>query len=248
MPAAPGTGIVFIRSDLPGRPSASVEDVDPNSAPFRTVIKKGPAEIHTVEHLLSAFAGLGVTDCLVEMDGVEVPGMDGSALNFVEAVQSAGIQDLDAACRVWAVSHPVRHEDGIAALSVEPFDGLKITYALDYPGHPLAQGRHELTVTPASYIKEIASARTFAIKKDAEAMRAAGLGRGATLQNTVVIEGAQAIETTLRFENEPVRHKILDLIGDLYVLGGPLRGHITARCSGHRQNRALAAKIRSALS
>jgi UDP-3-O-[3-hydroxymyristoyl] N-acetylglucosamine deacetylase len=242
-PAMAGAGINFVRTDLPGRPMVSVRDVEANSAPFRTVIKKGPAEVHTVEHLLSAFAGLGITDCTVEMDGVEVPGMDGSALNFVEAVRSGGIQELPSTSRVLVIERSVSHEEGIATISAQPFNGFKITYVLDYPGHPLAQGSYELTLSTDAYIKEIAAARTFAIKKDAEAMRAAGLGKGATLQNTVVIDGSVAIETTLRFANEPTRHKILDLIGDLYVLGRPVRGHITARCSGHRQNRALAAKL-----
>jgi UDP-3-O-acyl N-acetylglucosamine deacetylase len=243
LPAKAGQGINFVRTDLPGRPRVSVRDVEANSAPFRTVIKKGAAEVHTVEHVLSALAGLGITDCNVEMDGVEVPGMDGSALNFAQAIREQGIQELPATSRALVIERLVTHEEGIATLKAEPHDGFKISYVLDYPGHPLAQGSFELAVTPEAYLKDIAPARTFAIKKDAEAMRAAGLGKGATLQNTVVIDGNQAIETTLRFANEPVRHKILDLIGDLYVLGRPLRGHITARCSGHRQNRALAAKL-----
>ena len=251
-PAPAGGGIRFFRTDLPGRPSVRAHEFDHNAAPFRTVIKHGAAEVHTVEHLLSALAGLGITDCYIEIDGVEVPGMDGSAAPFVSAIREAGISVYSgSSVPVLVVDKEVAVEDGQARISAVPYPiagpdglgGLRISYTLNYPGYPLAQGSLEIEMNEDTYINEIAPARTFAVKKDAEAMRAAGLGKGANLQNTVVIDGDHALETTLRFDNEPVRHKILDLIGDLYVLERPVHAHIIASCSGHRANRMLAKRL-----
>jgi len=246
-PAEAGGGITFIRTDLPGRPVIKVTDVVNDAAPFRTVIRNAGAEIHTIEHLMSALSGLGITDAMIEISGVEVPGMDGSALNFVEAIHAAGTEDIAPAASALGLDTPVTIEDGMARIHALPNPGsLKISYTLNYPGQPIAQGFYEVDVNTESFVRDIAPARTFAIKKDAEAMRAAGLGKGANLQNTVVIDGDKVIDTKLRFSNEPVRHKILDLIGDLSVLGRPLHAHIVARCSGHKQNRELALKIRDA--
>lgn len=243
-PAPFGSGILFVRTDLPGHPSAPAHSFDHDAPPFRTVIKAGAAEIHTVEHLLSALAGLGITDCCVEVDGLEVPGMDGSARDFATAILEAGMRDDEtASIEAVEVRTPIALSEGIAHLEAHPWEGLKVSYTLDYPGNPLAQGTYEFELSTDKYLEEIAPARTFAIRKDAEIMRAAGLGKGADYQNTVVIDGARALETTLRFENEPVRHKILDLIGDLYVLGRPVNAHVIARCSGHRINRALAMRL-----
>jgi UDP-3-O-acyl N-acetylglucosamine deacetylase len=240
---ATASGIVFVRTDLPGRPRVSVQQIDHKAAPFRTVIKNGPAEVHTVEHLLSALAGTGVTDCEIEIDGLEVPGMDGSALEFFNAIEQAGTQDYSSSVKPVVVTEAVTLEEGIAKITALPHNGFSISYTLHYPGNTLAQGTHEFDLCKDSYAKEIAPARTFAIKKDAEQMRAAGLGKGANLQNTVVIDGDCAIDTALRFNNEPVRHKILDLIGDLYVLGRPVQARFVASCSGHKINREMAMKL-----
>lgn len=246
-PATAEQGIVFVRTDLPGAPSIRVTDVDPKAPPFRTALRNGNADVHTVEHLLSALSALGVTHCRIEIDGPEVPGMDGSSKDFVTAIQKAGTRKLDAdGVAPLVISKTVTVEDGIAKLTATPVpnqQSLTIDYTLHYPGHALAQGQYRFEVSAAGFVREIAPARTFATKPDAEAMRAAGLGKGATLQNTVVIDGDKPVETTLRFDNEPVRHKILDLIGDLYVLGRPVYGHIDARCSGHKTNRELAKKL-----
>ena len=245
-PALAATGIIFVRTDLPGCPALSATDVDPQAPPFRMTLKKGAAEIQTVEHLLASLSGLRITDCKIELDGLEVPGLDGSALPFVTALREAGTASLGASAPALTVDEPLAIEDSGASISVQPYpDALKISYTLHYPGHPLAQGFFTCEITEEVFIKELAPARTFAIKKDAEAMRAAGLGRGANLQNTVVIDGTQVLETTLRFKDEPVRHKVLDLIGDLYTLGCPLHGHVIAKCSGHRHNRLLAGKLRT---
>ncbi len=244
------SGIVFVRTDLPGAPEIRVTDVDPKAPPFRTALRKGEADVHTVEHLLSALSALGVTHCRIELDGPEVPGMDGSAKNFVDAIRAAGTTQLKTdSVAPLVIASSVTVEEGIAKLTATPVPGqrsLTIDYTLHYPGHTLAQGQYRFEVSADAFVREIAPARTFAMKPDAEAMRAAGLGKGATLQNTVIIDGDKPVDTTLRFDNEPVRHKILDLIGDLYVLGRPVYGHIEARCSGHKTNRELAKKLAAA--
>jgi len=248
IPAEAGAGIEFVRTDLPGTPSVRATNIDAGMAPFRTGLKNGPAEVHTVEHLLSALAGLGITDCGIEIDGLEMPGMDGSAKIFAQSIQDAGIVQSNGQSKALVLDRAIAVEDSSSSVSAVPLPGeLRITYLLDYPGHPLAQGTFEISLSTESYLKEIAAARTFAIRKDAEAMRAAGLGKGANYQNTVIVDGTEALETKLRFSNEPVRHKILDLIGDLYTLGCPLQAHVIARCSGHRQNRQLVLQLRELL-
>ncbi|MFH0938386.1 MAG: UDP-3-O-acyl-N-acetylglucosamine deacetylase [Planctomycetota bacterium] len=248
-PAAVGTGIVWVRSDLPGHPIMSAQDVDHAAAPFRTALKNGLAEAHTIEHLMAALSTCGITDCRIEINGLEVPGMDGSALPFFEALHRAGIVVLgEKSTQALVLDHPISIIDGPAEITALPrVDGLKIHYTLHYPEHSLAQGAFELNVTEETFLKEIASARTFVLKKDTDAMRAAGLGKGADFQNTLVIDGDHALETALRYDNEPVRHKILDLIGDLYTLGRPVYADIIAKCTGHRHNRQLVARMREEL-
>ncbi len=243
-PEREGHGIRFIRTDLPGSRAIHSRDVDRNCPPFRTALKNGSAEVHTIEHLFSALAALSITDCTIEIDGAEIPGMDGSALNFVKAIQHAGIESGASQTVVpITIRERILIQDGPASVEALPHDGLKISYTLDYPGHPLAQGTYDFTFSEAAYIRDIAPARTFAIRPEAEKMLAAGFGKGANTQNTVIVDGNTAIDTQLRFPNEPVRHKILDLIGDLYVLGRPLHAHVIARFSGHRTNRLLALNL-----
>lgn len=244
-PESSGRGIRFTRVDLPGSPAISSSDIDPHCPPFRTGLKRGAAEVHTVEHLLSALAGSGVTDCNIELDGPELPGLDGSARDYLAAIRSAGLVGIAARDVLpLAVTELIRIDDGPASLEAHPHaDGFKITYTLHYPGHPLAQGTFEFDFSEENYAREIAPARTFAIRPEAEKMLAAGFGLGANTQNTVIVDGAHAVDTELRFPNEPVRHKILDLIGDLYVLARPLRAHLIAKFSGHRTNRMLAMKL-----
>lgn len=234
-------GIRFVRTDLPGSPAIASRDVDRQCPPFRTALKNGTAEVHTVEHLFSALAALGITDCEIDVDGPEIPGMDGSALDFIGALRAAGTEPLNRSVDPVVICERIAIQDGPASLEALPFaGGFKVTYTLDYPGHPLAQGTYEFDFSEENFIRDIAPARTFAIRPEAEKMRAAGFGKGANTQNTVIVDGSRAVDTQLRFPNEPVRHKILDLIGDLYVIGRPLNAHIVARFSGHRTNRMLA--------
>jgi len=238
-------GIVFVRSDLPGRPRLHLADLWLEGPAFRTTLKRGGAEVHTVEHLLSALAGLGITDLEILLDGPELPGLDGSPSPYAEALAAAGIATLPGRdVEAIGVDEPVSVEENGARLSIEPWsEGLAISYELFYPGEPLAQGRCTVTVTPETYMREIAPARTFCLKREAEALLAAGFGKGAGTHNTLVLENGRALEATLRFPDEPVRHKIADLLGDLYLLGRPLRGRLKAERSGHRLNRLLAHRL-----
>lgn len=241
LPAESGGGVRFVRMDLPGRPEVRLGDVSREAPPFRSVLKRGEAEVHTVEHLLAACHVLGLTDAAVEIDGPEVPGMDGSALPFALALLDSGLKELPGAgVEPLCVSKPLSAGRGEAQIEAAPdAEGLAIRYALHYPDAPLAQGVRELRIDAATFLKEIAPARTFCMKREAEALRAAGFGKGANTQNTVVVDGDRAVDTALRFPDEPVRHKILDLIGDLYLLGRPVRGAFRAERSGHALNREL---------
>jgi UDP-3-O-acyl N-acetylglucosamine deacetylase len=244
-PALPGTGLIFVRTELLGPPRLGLADLWAQGPAFRTTLKRGPAEVHTVEHLLSAAAGLGLTDLQVDLDGAELPGMDGSALPFAEALKRAGPVDLvGSEVEVVQPARPVTVEDGQTRITLEPWPGgLRIMYHLFYPDEPLAQGTYSLVVTPESYLAEIAPARTFCLRQEAEALRAAGFGKGAGTHNTLVLDHGKVLNQTLRFPDEPVRHKISDLLGDLHLLGRPVRGSMVAERTGHRQNRALVAKL-----
>jgi UDP-3-O-acyl N-acetylglucosamine deacetylase len=244
-PALPGTGLIFVRTELLGPPRLGLADLWKEGPAFRTTLKRGALEVHTVEHLLSAVAGLGLTDLQVDLDGPELPGLDGSALPFAEALKRAEVVDLPGG-EVEAVEarQPVTVAEGQARITLEPWSaGLKITYDLFYPGEPLAQGTYSIVLTPESYLEQIAPARTFCLRKEAEALLAAGFGKGAGTHNTLVLDGGKVLNQTLRFPLEPVRHKISDLLGDLYLLGRPVRGSIVAERSGHRLNRALVQKL-----
>jgi UDP-3-O-acyl-N-acetylglucosamine deacetylase len=188
---------------------------------------------------------VGITDIEVSLDGPELPGLDGSARPFAEALLSAAPCDVpERSVQAVTVSEPVTVEEKGARLAIEPWtDGLAVSYELNYPGEPLAQGQLTLTVTPETYLQEIAPARTFCLKREAEALLAAGFGKGAGTHNTLVLDNGTVMDATLRFPDEPVRHKMADLLGDLYLLGRPVRGRLRAERSGHRLNRLLAQRL-----
>lgn len=247
-PAAPGTGMVFQRTDLPDAPRVSTADVQADGLPLRTALKRGPAEVHTIEHLLAACAGLGLTDLEVGLDGPEIPGMDGSALPFAMALHEAGIVNAGGEVAVVSIRGELSVADGSASITAAPHGGFVVTYLLDYPGEPLAQGTRTFELSEAAFLSEIAPARTFCMKKEAEQLRAAGFGKGANTANTLVLDGNRVLDNAFRFPDEPVRHKILDLLGDLYLLARPVQARLNASRSGHKLNRALAAKLGGAAS
>jgi UDP-3-O-[3-hydroxymyristoyl] N-acetylglucosamine deacetylase len=246
-PAPPDHGLVFLRHDHPGSPvpaklgSAATFD-------YATTLTAGGVSIGTVEHLLSAAAGEGLDNCAIEIDGPEVPILDGSALPFVRLFHAAGFERQEARVHPLALDRAVEVSRGDRLIRFQPDGpGLTITYEIDFP-HPVV-GRQSLTlpVRPEEYSSRIAPARTFGFARDVEAMRARGLARGGNLQNAVVLDDSGVISGPLRFRDEFVRHKILDLVGDLALLGRPLSGHIYARKAGHALHIEFARALDAAL-
>lgn len=242
-PAPPNTGIVFHRTDL--SPVVSIAALAGNVGDTRlsSTLKQDGTTVGTVEHIMSALAGLGIDNLHVDVAGPEIPIMDGSAGPFVFLLQSAGIVEQTAPKRFLRVRAPVELEDGDKWARFEPFNGYKLDFTIDFP-HPVfgTENRHVvIDFADHSYIKEVARARTFGFMQDVEAMRSAGLALGGSLQNAIVLDETRVLNSEgLRYENEFVKHKVLDAIGDLYLLGHPLIGQYTAFKPGHALNNLLA--------
>lgn len=240
-PAAAGSGITFLRTDLdppaavPGVVGAVVE------AHHRTRLVDGRASVHLVEHAMSALAGLGVDNCTVAVTAEELPGLDGSSRPFVEAIDAAGTVAQDAPASPLVVEGVTRVGDASSWIEACPprFAGLSIEYGLDYGPGPIGRQRLELEVTPAAYRGEIAAARTFLSLEDAARLRATGLGLSVSPGDLVLFGPDGPVGTTLRWADECVRHKILDAVGDLALLGRPLHAHVRAHRSGHALNASL---------
>jgi UDP-3-O-acyl N-acetylglucosamine deacetylase len=247
-PAEAG-GVRFRRTDLPGADAVPALVSAREERPRRTAIVAGRAEVHTVEHLLAAVAGLGLTDLEVEIDQIEVPGLDGSAARFLDALREAGARDLSGEAPRLALDRVVEVADaGGARIVAVPCRGrLVLEYVLDYAAD-LPRTRVALELTEESFARELAPARTFCLAREADALRAAGLGKGATFENTLVIGGdGLPIDNTLRFPDEYARHKALDLFGDLALLGARLEARVFAYKAGHSLNAALVRKLAAIL-
>ncbi len=243
-PASRDEGVVFIREDLPGAPQISARTNSVTSNKRGTSIGDEKVRIHTVEHILAALAGLCIDNVKVRINGEEIPAADGSALPFVRLIQEAGIILQDAPRRVFVVKEPLWMEEDARRLVVLPCSEFKITYTVDFPFSPLKSEFGEFTIDEDTFIQEIAPSRTFGFMKEVEQLKKAGLVQGGSLDNAVVIGKEGVINKEgLRFPNEPVRHKILDLIGDLYLLGGPIQAHIIAVKAGHLFNVKLVKKL-----
>ncbi|MBI3725835.1 UDP-3-O-[3-hydroxymyristoyl] N-acetylglucosamine deacetylase [bacterium] len=247
-PGPPGTGVVFVRTDLPGAPRIEASVANRIAQPRRTAIACGDAEVHTVEHLLSAAHGLGVDNLEVELDAFEAPGLDGSAIRYVELLGEAGLVEQDAPRREIVLRETITVEGrNGATLTASPNEsGLRVSYSLDYPVKSLGKQTVSLDVTSERYAAEVAPARTFCLKAEADLLRMLGLGLGATFQNTLVFDEDGVIENTLRFPDEAARHKLLDLVGDLALLGASVRANVVAVKSGHDLNLELVRKILAA--
>jgi UDP-3-O-[3-hydroxymyristoyl] N-acetylglucosamine deacetylase len=246
-PAPPGQGLVFTRRDHPDWPiparlgAAATFD-------YATTLKHGDVSIGTVEHVLAAAAGVGLDNCLIEIEGPEVPILDGSALPFVRLFHAAGFERQDARIRPLTLARPVEVIRGDRRIVYEPDGpGLTISYEIDFP-HPIV-GRQDLTFIqrPDDFASQIAPARTFGFAREVEELRRRGLARGGSLQNAVVLDDTGIISGPLRFRDEFVRHKILDLLGDLVLLGAPLHGRIRAWKAGHALHIEFARAIHKAL-
>ena len=250
LPAPPNTGVLFVRSDLPHRPAIAATPahaVDTKVGMRRTTLAKDGVEVQTVEHLLASLWGVGIDNVYIEISGLEVPGVDGSAAPFVQLVKSAGVVEQPAPRKFFSLREPIVLEEADAAIAVFPDQTLKVSYTLSY-NHPLLRAQFaSFSLNGQPFEEAIAPARTFCLVEEAEALRAKGLGKGATYENTLVIGNGGVIQNTLRFEDEFVRHKILDLLGDLYLLGAHLRAHVIAIKSGHPLNIRLLHKLAQAM-
>lgn len=244
LPVDPDTGIVFSRIDLD--PDLRVKAVVANvrsDEPRQTTLVVGRGVIRTVEHLMAAFHGLGIDNAIVEVDGEELPSMDGSAKDFAEALVRTGLVEQDAPRHWIEIKEPVYVDQGDQSIVVLPAPHLQISYTLSYRNPDLHDQSMTLRILPEIFERELAPARTFCLKQEAQELLAQGFGKGANVANTLVFERNAPIENTLRFPDEACRHKIMDLMGDLLLTGGFLRGHVIATRSGHALNLELVRKI-----
>ncbi|HSJ47713.1 MAG TPA: UDP-3-O-acyl-N-acetylglucosamine deacetylase [Gammaproteobacteria bacterium] len=241
-PAAPNTGIVFRRTDLEPPVEIRARPENVGDTVLSTTLVNGDVRISTVEHLLSAMAGLGIDNAYVDLSATEVPIMDGSAGPFVFLIQSAGIEEQNAPKRFIRIKRPVLVEDEDKWARFDPFDGFKVGFTIDFQ-HPVFKEdtqRAEVDFSTTSFVREVSRARTFGFMRDIEQLRAHNLALGGSLDNAVVLDDYRVLNTDgLRYEDEFVKHKILDAIGDLYLLGQSLIGAFHGHKSGHALNNRL---------
>jgi len=242
LPAPAGTGIVFRRTDLDG---FLVEAVSRNVAKvsYATSLMKKGVLISTTEHLLSAFIGCGVDNAIVELDNLELPLLDGSAQPYVEMIAQAGVKHQRRKRTYLRILRPLEVREGDKFIGVYPADHYSVSYRINFP-HPLiGNSEFEVDLSDGAYVRDIAPARTFGFLKDEKAMREMGLIRGAGMDNCLVLTGDGLVNGPLRYRDEFVRHKVLDLIGDLALLGRRLIGRIVADRAGHAMHTALVSRI-----
>lgn len=242
LPAPPDNGIEFLRSDVPDAQPIPATISFYSDKERRSRLQRGPVHVDTVEHLLAACSGLQIDNLTVEISGEEMPGMDGSSAPFVELFKQAGMVEQRPEARVFKLTEPVYVQHGDASLVALPTEqeGLTIQYIASFDDPGIAGGSVRYALSPEVFETEIALARTFCLASEVEALRAAGLGKGATRENTVVLGDP---DTELRVPEEPVRHKLLDIVGDLQLLGAGLQAHVIATRSGHKMNAELVRKL-----
>ncbi len=241
-PAPPGTGIVFRRTDLDG---FEVEAVSRNVArvSYATSLMKKGVLISTTEHILSAFIGMGIDNAVVELDNLELPILDGSARPFVQMIQKVGIRKQRRPRKYLKIRRELEMREGNKFIAVYPADSYSVSYSINFP-HPLiGKETFQVTLSNGSYLRHIAAARTFGSRQDEPAMRNMGLIRGASRENCIVLTRDGVENGPLRFPDEFVRHKVLDLVGDLALLGKQILGNVVADRAGHAMHTALVSRI-----
>jgi UDP-3-O-[3-hydroxymyristoyl] N-acetylglucosamine deacetylase len=242
VPAPAGSGITFVRADLDGLRIPALQ-ASTTALDYATTVGKDDVQVGTVEHLLSALMACGITDVDIHIDGPEVPIIDGSALPFMHLIDAAGVRELGVDLPVLRVHEPIELVDGEKSIRIVPANRLIIKYRIDFD-HPMI-GRQSMHFDFGhdSFLRKIAPARTFGFMRDVERMRAAGLARGGSVENAIVLDDRGVVNGPLRFKDEFVRHKILDLVGDLALIGRPIVGEITAHRAGHAMHSAFVAEI-----
>lgn len=241
-PAAVNTGIVFRRIDLEGSPEIPAHPMHVGDTSMSTTLVYNGVRVSTVEHLLSAMAGLGIDNAYVDISAAEVPIMDGSAGPFVFLLQSAGIEEQNSAKRFIRIKEPVEVVDGDKWVRFEPFEGFKVTFNIDFD-HPAFRERAQTATvdfSTTSFVKEVSRARTFGFMRDLEHLQSRDLALGGSMENAIVVDDYRILnEDGLRYDDEFVKHKVLDAIGDLYLLGHSLIGAFSGHKSGHALNNRL---------
>ncbi len=247
-PAESDSGILFIHVSPQGdrTPIPATGEFIHIGEGRQTSLGSGTVRIRTVEHLMATFNGLGIDNAIVEIKGDEIPGFDGSAREFLDRFLESGFITQDKPRNYLYVTEPIYLDESGQSLIVLPYrEGLKLSYSLSYQHRDLHDQFFSSVITPEVFEREIAPARTFCLKEEAVILKSKGYGQGADLANTLVFENDLPIQNTLRFPNEACRHKVMDLLGDLYLAGRPLRAHIIACRSGHNQNMKLVSKLRA---
>ncbi len=242
LPSGPDKGIVFVWGDRGGLEIPASHRYLKGSS-LATTLSRGSASVSTVEHLLSALHGLGVDNARIELHGSEVPILDGSASPFAEPILAAGLRTLRVPRRYLTLTRPISASLGDKEILALPANDLQVTYAIDFPHSAIGYQALTARITESAYASSIAPARTFCLLRDVEEMQRAGLAQGGSLANAVVVGDDGVLNRSLRFPDEFVRHKVLDLIGDLALLGSRLRAHVIAFKGGHRLHAALVSRI-----
>ncbi|MFH0731754.1 MAG: UDP-3-O-acyl-N-acetylglucosamine deacetylase [Candidatus Omnitrophota bacterium] len=247
-PALPNSSINFLRTDLPDSPlmpATLAHLLDAQLRVRRTSIGKDKAQAHTIEHLMAVFCGLGIDNILVEMDGPEAPGLDGSAAKIVEVIKTAGLMEQDAPRKELLIKDPLWVDEKDSCVVVLPSDHFSVSYILDYSHAGIEPQYNHFRIIPEIFEKEIAPSRTFCLKEEIDSLTRLGLGKGASPKNTIIIDSDGRTTADLRFKDEFLRHKVMDLIGDLFLTGYFLKAHIIAIKSGHSLNLKIAQAVKS---
>jgi len=241
VPVTTPSGLVFVHTPT-GTEIPAKADLAGDLVLSTTLVKNG-VRLQTIEHLLSALSGLEVEHLRIEVDAEELPILDGSAAPWVDAILQTGVKALEGRRRFMKITQPIEVRNGDRWIRALPFDGLRLRYVIDFPIPALGRQSRELSLTPEKYRRELGSARTFCLAQEIDMMRARGLALGGSLDNAVVFGNDGPLNESLRFEDEAVRHKMLDLVGDLALLGAPLLGLVEAHAAGHAMHVALAQAI-----
>jgi UDP-3-O-[3-hydroxymyristoyl] N-acetylglucosamine deacetylase len=243
-PAAAGSGIAFVRADLDGLRIPALQS-STTALDYATSVGRDDVSVGTIEHLLAAIAAAGLTDLDIVVDGVEVPIVDGSALPFIHLIEAAGVRKLDATIEPIRIRETIEVRDGDKFVRIEPTrtESLQIRYNVDFAHPAIGKQSMKLELNAENFSKKVAGARTFGFLRDVEKMRAAGLARGGSVENCIVLDDHRVINGALRYSDEFVRHKVLDLVGDLALLGRPLVGEITASRAGHALHSRFVAAV-----
>ncbi|MBY0554177.1 UDP-3-O-acyl-N-acetylglucosamine deacetylase [bacterium] len=243
-PAPANTGVYFIRADLPNRPFLKVSATNVQAVSYQTTLGGPHFQVATIEHCVSALSALRIDNIYIELDGPEIPICDGSAQFFLKALQQAEVIELDEPRKYCYITEPISFVEGDKSAYVLPYHGLRLTVTIDFPHPAIGKQTLDMEINEQTFARDIANARTFGFLKDVEALKKAGLAKGGSLDNCIVLDDEKIVnEEGLRFANEFVRHKALDALGDLVTLEMPLMGHVVLNRAGHDVMNKLIKKI-----